>query len=502
MLISTPAALPRLLLRADGNPRIGLGHVMRLLALAEILQGRFRSVFLIQEPAESLQTLLQASCDEVVEVPPMPAAGEPAWLRQHALQPTDVLVLDGYDFETTYQEAVGEAVARLVCLDDLHTFPLLADLVINPAGGVTASQYELRKPGARLLAGPAYAPLRTAFREAVRLPAQLPADPGTVLLCLGGADPTHQTQRVAAALLLLPAVQQVHVVVGSAYSGWEGLEQWGAHQPRVLLHRNLSAPVLCQLMQQCGTAVCSPSTISYEYCAAGGGLLFVLPTATNQQDLARYLRGAGLALPYRSAANVLTSAETDKIAAQLRTAQHQYFDGQAPQRLRQEFAALLLPLSPLRLRPVVPADTDQLLAWTNEPAVRQHSFSPTPVTPTEHAQWFAARLADEQSLLLLAEDAVTGQPAGLIRFQVAAEEATLSYLLDAAYRGRGLAAGLLVAGTRAVAQQFPAVRRIVGHVQAENVASVRAFERAGFARLMDPTAPVGACSFGWDAVGY
>ena len=491
-----------LLLRADGNPRIGLGHVMRLLALAEILRGQFsRRVFVIQEPADALRELLQAGCDEVVTMPAMPAAGEPAWLRQHLLQPTDVLVLDGYDFETTYQEGVRGAVARLVCLDDLHAFPMLADLVINPAGGVAAGAYELRQPGARLLAGPAYAPLRTTFREAARPPGQPAPDPGTVLLCLGGADPTHQTQRVAAALLLLPAVRRVHVVVGSAYAGWESLLQWSAHQPRVLPHRNLAAAALCRLMQECGAAVCSPSTISYEYCAAGGGLLFVLPTAANQHDLSRFLRGAGLALPYRSAANVLTSAETGKIAAQLRAAQHRYFDGRAPQRLRQEFAALLLPPLPLRLRPVTAADAAQLLAWTNEPAVRQQSFNPEPVTSAAHETWLAARLADGQALLLLAEDAATGQSAGLIRFQVEAEVATLSYLLDAAYRGRGLAAGLLVAGTRALLRQFPVVRQVVGHVRTSNAASGRAFGRAGFGRV--ETAPNGLDSwvFVWEAAG-
>ncbi|UOR07484.1 UDP-2,4-diacetamido-2,4,6-trideoxy-beta-L-altropyranose hydrolase [Hymenobacter aerilatus] len=470
---------PRLLLRADGNPRIGLGHVMRLLALAEILRDRFKSVFVIQEPDAAVRDLLLTTCDEVMEMPPMPAGGEPAWLRQHALRPTDVLVLDGYDFELTYQQAVRPAVHRLVCLDDLHAFPSLADLVLNPAGGVTKADYELRQPGARLLAGPAYAPLRTAFRDAAALPPTT-ADTGTVLLCLGGADPTHQTQRAATRLLLLPTVRQVHVVVGSAYDQWESLQQWADDQPRLLLHRNLPAPALRDLMRQCGTAVCSPSTISYEYCAAGGGLLFLLPTATNQHDLDRYLRGAGLALPYLSVGNVLTSPEAERIAEQLREAQHQHFDGLAPQRLRQEFAALLLPTLPLRLRPVVASDSDQLLAWANEPAVRQYSFIPTPIERADHERWFANRLHDKDSLLLLAEDETTHEPAGLIRFMVDESTALLSYLLAATHRGRGLAAGLLVAGVRALQQQFPEVRRVEGQVLAANVASVRAFERAGF----------------------
>ena len=42
---------PRLVLRADGNPTIGLGHLMRLLALGEHLRSLFEEVmFLVQAP--------------------------------------------------------------------------------------------------------------------------------------------------------------------------------------------------------------------------------------------------------------------------------------------------------------------------------------------------------------------------------------------------------------------------------------------------------------------
>ncbi|WP_324671004.1 UDP-2,4-diacetamido-2,4,6-trideoxy-beta-L-altropyranose hydrolase [Hymenobacter sp. GOD-10R] len=491
----------RLIFRADGNPRIGLGHVMRLLALAEILREQFACVFAIQEPSPEVLAQLRAVCEEVVEMAPQPAAGEPAWLRQHVLRPTDVLVLDGYGFELNYQEAVRPAVARLVCLDDLHAFPFVADLVLNPAGGVTQERYDLRTPGARLLAGPAYAPLRTAFREVVH-PVPSSALATTILVCLGGADPTHQTQQVTAALLQLPATEHVHAVVGSAYAGWEGLQTWAQDQARLTLHRNLPAAELCQLMQTCGAAVCSPSTISYEYCAAGGGLLFLLPTAANQHDLDLFLRLAGLALPYASASNVLTSPEADRISLQLRQAQQHYFDGQAPQRLRQEFAALVLPSFSLQLRPVAPADSEQLFEWANEPAVRQHSFNPNPISLAEHEQWFQNRLNDPNSILLIAEDSTTRQAAGLIRFSVENTEATLSYLLGANYRGKGLAAGLLAAGTWQLLQQFPAVRQVVGHVQATNLASIRAFERAGFQELsFSETANANSRTFYWLSSG-
>ncbi|OWP62337.1 UDP-2,4-diacetamido-2,4,6-trideoxy-beta-L-altropyranose hydrolase [Hymenobacter amundsenii] len=488
----------RLLLRADGNARIGLGHVMRLLALAEILRPDFaEQVFLIREPDDALAKQLAVAGVAVLALPIRTLPEEAADLAARVLRPTDVLVLDGYDFRYDYQNTMRGAVHRLICLDDLHAFPLAADLVLNPAGGPTAADYELRQPGARLLSGPAYAPLRAAFREAdPGEDAAAAPDPFTVFVCLGGADPTHQTRRVATELLALPMVAQVHAVVGSAYQGWEALHAWAAGQPNLSLHRHLGAAELAALMRRCGAAVCSASTISYEYCAAGGGLLLLLPTAENQHDLDHYLRAAGLARPFTAAPNILTSPEVGRLAAQLRAAQRRVFDGQAPMRLRQELRALLLPPPPFALRPATATDSAQLLAWTNEPAVRRFSFNAEPVAEADHERWFAARLADDHALLLLAQDAATGRSAGLIRFAVEAETATLSYLLDPDFRGRGLAPLLLLAGTRRLLAQFAQVRRVLGHVQAANAASVHAFERAGFQR-QTMVSPANSLMFTW-----
>lgn len=492
--------LPRLLLRADGNSRIGLGHVMRLLALAEILREEAAErLFLLREPTAALRAQLEEAGCTVVEVPMQPLAEEAAWLVRHVLHATDILLLDGYSFTYTYQHTVRGAVARLLYLDDLHSFPLAADLVLNPAGGIILSQYEMRQPGARLLAGPAYAPLRAAFRNAARQPAST-ASPDTVLVCLGGADPTHQTRHVAVALLALEAVRRVHAVVGSAYQGWEELQAWSAQQPRLTLHRNIAAPELVDLMRNCGAAVCSPSTVSYEYCSAGGGLLALLQVADNQHDINQFLCNTGLALPYADALALWTREAADKLAVQFRQRQRQVFDGLAPVRLRQEFRAMQLPAPPFYLRPAHLSDSSQLLAWTNDPSVRQHSFNPNPVARTQHDQWFATRLADKNSLLLLAEDGTKGQPVGLIRFQIEDDQATLSYLLDAAYRGRGLAASLLLAGTRAVILAFPGLRQIVGYVQQSNVASIKAFQRAGYTITVDlPAEHPGSIAFSWQA---
>jgi UDP-2,4-diacetamido-2,4,6-trideoxy-beta-L-altropyranose hydrolase len=497
------ATAPRLVLRADGNGRIGLGHLMRLLALAELLRPDFTELlFLTQASDEAVRAMLQSAGLNLRELHDQPLATEATETLPSLLRPTDVLVLDGYGFDYAYQTAVRPLVARLVCLDDLHAFPFAADLVLNPAGGISPADYNLRTLGARLVSGPAYAPLRADFQHQLGAP---DAPPSQVLLCLGGADPRQLTRATAAALLALPGVAHVHAVVGAAYAAWDELRTWAAAQgPRLTLHRALDASALAILMRQCGAAVLSPSTISYEYCAAGGGLLLLLPTADNQHDLDHFLRAEGLGLPYPTAPNVLTAAEAPRLAAQLRQAQRRYFDGQQSLRLRQEFAALLVPAAPLRLRLVQAADSAQLLAWTNDPFTRQQSFDPTPVPLAQHEAWLTGQLAQPAHyLLLLAETADTQLPVGLIRFALTDSEqasavATLSYSLGSAYRGRGWAAPLLLAGTRAALAHWPQVAQVRGEVKADNLASVRAFQRAGYHEVTG-SGPAGSRTFAWVA---
>lgn len=504
---------PRLVLRADGNAVIGLGHVIRLLALTELVGPIYTEcIFLIQAPTDSILILLHRAGITVAKLPAGPLTAEATQTVPPLLRPTDVLVLDGYGFDYTYQTALQPWVARLVCLDDMHIFPFAADLVLNPAGGVSPAVYTLHKPNARLLTGPAYAPLRREFQPAdkhLRSSDQLPLENFNpqratlqLLLCLGGADPNYLTRSTATELLTLQGLAHVHVVVGAAYANWEALHAWAAdYADRLTLYQALSAAELADLMRRCEVAVLTPSTISYEYCSVGGGLLLLLLTANNQRDLDYFLRKAGLGLPYAVAPNVLTLAEAPRLVNQLRQAQQQYFDGQQGQRLYQEFAALLAPLPPLRLRPVHATDSNQLLVWTNDPTARQQSFDTALVSLPHHEAWLTKQLMQpERYLLLLAEETATGQQAGLIRFEFSSDKQhiTLSYSLDPAFRGRGWAAGLLLVGTRAALAYWPAATRVVAEVKTNNVASVRALQRAGYREVLG-SGPTGSCTFVWVA---
>ncbi|HEY4651354.1 MAG TPA: bifunctional UDP-2,4-diacetamido-2,4,6-trideoxy-beta-L-altropyranose hydrolase/GNAT family N-acetyltransferase, partial [Pontibacter sp.] len=338
-------------------------------------------------------------------------------------------------------------------------------------------------PYTKLLPGPAYALLRAPFLAASKQHRDLPEGESRLLLNLGGADPENYTLRLAQEIASLHKATTIDIVVGSAYRHLEELQSWLQNQPNYTLHQNLHAGQMCRLMQQCAVAVTSASGVAYEY-AAVGGLLFIVQTADNQAGLYSFLTESGIAQPYTSASlSIDLAAQFNQQVA----VQRQYFDGQSDTRLRAVFQQLEQSAS-LKLRPATIADLQLVYDWNNDPEVRKRSFNPEPILLENHTHWYKAKLEDAACRFYIAT--IAGTPAAQIRFDVKGETATISYLISREFRGKGLSHTVLLKGIATVKAALPQVKVIEGLVQQNNPASVRAFEKVGFAYATpDPKHP-------------
>ncbi|WP_239022963.1 UDP-2,4-diacetamido-2,4,6-trideoxy-beta-L-altropyranose hydrolase [Pontibacter mangrovi] len=466
---------PSILFRADGNSRIGLGHVVRSLALAQMLQEEFHCVFAIQEPEESLERQLREVCDEVIYLPEREVSGqETEYLAAQVLRPTDVVVLDGYRFDTAYQQRIKAKGCVLVCIDDIHAYAFVADAVINFAGGITKETYKTA-PYTKLLLGPQYALLRPPFLKAARQERTLPQGELRLLLNLGGADPENHTLRLAKELSELESIPAVEIVVGGAYKHLPELQDWLRGKKHLRLHRNLGAGAMCRLMHSCALSLTSASGVAYEY-AAVGGLLFVLQTADNQAGLYSFLTSTGLARKYEGPQSMVLASIATDFRQQVQV-QRQNFDGSSDERLREEFRRLSLAAS-LTLRNATAEDVLLVYGWNNDPEVRRHSFNPEPIPLANHQAWFKARLTDKNTPIYIVEAA--GEPAAQIRFTLSDGKATIGYLIAREFRGVGLGHVVLQKGVERFKKDYPGESMVEGLVQRDNAASVRAFEKAGF----------------------
>ena len=136
-------------------------------------------------------------------------------------------------------------------------------------------------------------------------------------------------------------------------------------------------------------------------------------------------------------------------------------------------------MTELALRPAVASDEGLLLEWRNEPETRRQSLQQAPVPPEQHARWFRDRLArPSECRIYIAE--VDGAPIGQARIELTGEDrGEISVAVAAGSRDGGLGRTLIARATERAAAELGA-GSVSAVVKKENVASLRAFEAAGY----------------------
>ena len=284
--------MPKIYIRADGNSEIGLGHVIRSLALAEMLKEDFSCVFATRYLTDYIHAEASKICDNVIKLPESEEHFE-AFLS--CLSGDEIVVLDNYFFATDYQKAIKSKGCKLVYIDDIHAQHFVADVVINHAGGINRKKY-LTEPYTQLYLGPEYALIRPEF-----LKRKSKKDSFSMLICFGGADKHNATIE---ALQLLEDKQfphHCHVVIGDAFLHQQTLDKFiEISKLKIYVHKNLSALKMAELMSECGYAICPPSTVSYEYLSVRGGELYLKVIADNQKDLCDFYIENGIGVNYEN----------------------------------------------------------------------------------------------------------------------------------------------------------------------------------------------------------
>lgn len=256
--------------RADGNAQIGLGHVVRSLALVEMLQGDFECHFIIRNPLPSLKQQILETCESLIELPETENdENEAVELSQSLLTGKEIVVLDGYHFRTEYQRAIKNKRCNLVCIDDIHAYHFVADIVINHSPHVSESDYSCENY-TDLRLGFLYSLIREPFRKKINLN-KIKNKNKSVFICFGGSDYANITLKALKAAVLSDDIVSIDVVTGDAYPHLSSIiaVQGENLNKRIKFHKNLSALEISDLMAINQVAIVPASTISFEVFASG-----------------------------------------------------------------------------------------------------------------------------------------------------------------------------------------------------------------------------------------
>ena len=513
----------RVLLLCDGGGPLGVGHVMRSLALAEaavaaghdvMVAGHFEGSF--------LQGHLAAAPVEVVQLAAPLAKGDLASFIDLAarLRP-DVLHVDSYEAPGRIGELVPardvEPMPGNVVLSNVEDGSFgrrPADVVVDPTLGAELSP----RPddgSTWLLRGSRYAPMRRRVIDARR-----PDEMGTaaedvartVLVVMGGTDPAG----------LAPAVVELLARTGlalevTAIAVGESAERVRAAARGTALSLSVVAPVddLAALTSGQDLVVSAAGTSVWELCCIGVPMAVVCAVDNQRVGYDRVVEaGAALGLGgpelgepgtvgNERAVGLLRAALTDsRLRAGLVLAGRQVVDGlgawrvvrmwEQAQRLgpsARSGSSRQGPSSGLKARRAGVRDARLLWEWRNDAGTRSSSRNADLVPWPQHLAWLESSLTREDRMLLVVEDGVG--PVGTARWDLGRHgEWEVSITVAPDRRGQSLAPPFLrvaeVALSEVTQSSGTEVTAYLAVVHVDNAASVRLFETSAYVPDLPP----------------
>ena len=273
-------------LRADASGLIGVGHVMRSLALGEaLLDAGFDAVLASVDLPAGMREEARKCGITVVDLQCDPFGFDDA-LATLSLNGA-VLVIDGYKFEREFfAELENRATSFVVIDDNVETKALAPSVVINQNPHATAEMYAHMSGTPQLLLGLQYVLLRREVREATKLSVVPVAK--KVFVAMGGSDFLNLTEPIVRALRDLDI--ELCVAVGPTNSQRQQIEETVRSIPRARV--TLQADYITELASS-SLAILAAGSSLWEAAALGVPSIGLI-VAGNQMNAAQAFLNDGL----------------------------------------------------------------------------------------------------------------------------------------------------------------------------------------------------------------
>ena len=493
------AAKRFVLFRTDSSVAIGTGHLRRCLALAEAIRSfGFGTVFAMRDLGLDLETAIAAAGHSLLLLPrpsapfvrqgDAPSHADWAGVAQEAdaletiaalggARPAAVIV-DHYAFDARWHQAVADGLgAPIVAIDDLGDRRLAAAFIVdhNMSADPAAKHRASLGSGARLLAGPRFAMIDRAYADAPRYAFR--DQVASTGIFMGGIDEQKLSLPIARALRDDAGfARQIAIATTSGNPNLADLST-AAEAEGFALH--VDEPNLAAFFAAHDLQIGAAGGAAWERCCIGAPTLAVV-VAANQRTVVEPLAEAGAvatcpgdpspATIAREAASLIASPERRRA---LSARGLELVDGHGAARV----AAVAL-TTHLAVRPATLADGLLMHGWRNDPRVRANSRDSGDIPLEDHLGWLRDSLALEARLILIA--GIGERPVGVVRFDLAGDEAEVSIYLDPLLGGIGLGPVALAAAERHLAGCIDKSLMLNAVTLPGNRASRRLFEGGGY----------------------
>ncbi len=538
MVIEKPKTI---VIRVDSSSRIGVGHVMRCLTLANQLKSEeHRIVFLCKQQQGDVNNIIKESGFEV-ELLSKPAfdisyeQNESLWLGCHfkddakecqqkisllKLKPVDLLIIDHYSLDHKWQNLLMPYCKKIMVIDDLANRKHVCDILLDQTFGRSQSDYGGLTPQYCMkLVGNEYILLRDEFKilrkksqkrrklyitEYNKKHSNGPV-PANIIITMGGSDPENLSQK---ALLAIEKLTQqtrkitTKVVISSQSKHLGTLALFCQNNTWASLI--IDSKSMAELMLTADIAIGACGGTAWERCALGLPCLTTV-NAENQQVIANNLANKGAIINLGWHQNITIDSisfalknlqnDIDKYAKMV-NACFDVCDGVGARKVAQFITTKTMNTvlrkqyeitNELVFRDATLDDCELTFHWQSNKKIRQYFTTPETPSWQEHSQWYQGCLKDKNRTLLILQDQYQNN-IGLLRLdkqktnQKTANCYEISIIIAPKHQGNSFS---VIALKNLVKLNESA--QYIATIDTKNTASQRAFIKAGFEKMSSNT---------------
>ncbi|MDP5012479.1 MAG: UDP-2,4-diacetamido-2,4,6-trideoxy-beta-L-altropyranose hydrolase, partial [Alphaproteobacteria bacterium] len=276
--------------RFEASSSIGAGHAMRSCVIADALVERGWECCVVT--TETTYELIK-SLERFKRI-------DPNQFYDHPIN-CDLLVVDNYDLDQTYEQHFRLFAKKILVIDDLANRPHECDVLIDQTYGRAADDYKsLVSESCTILAGSDYALIRNEFAEL--RPKALEKRRNTTeikraLISMGGGDVVNWMIEALKMLQDVDFQDEIDIVIGFSVKNKSALEQFIETLPnKVTIHVNGNMP---ELNYNADFAIGAAGSSVWER-ACLGLPQFLIMTAANQKEIVKLFSDVSFSELYMS----------------------------------------------------------------------------------------------------------------------------------------------------------------------------------------------------------
>ena len=250
--------MQKLYFRADADSKIGYGHFIRTLALADMLKDDFDCTFFTADPTECQKTEVSKVCP----LKALPEEDNKFQLFLEELEGNEIVFLDNYFFTAEYEKSIKDKGCKLVVLSPSKPHHY-ADIVINFVDK-DIKKYSVESY-TQIVAGLEWSILREPFRKPISVNKR---QKGSIVISFGGTDQYSLTEKVVDVLASNDYLLSVICTNRVSEERRTLLKDKG-----VQVYTDIPAQKVAALYEQAEFAVLSSSTVCLEALSRGTKVL-------------------------------------------------------------------------------------------------------------------------------------------------------------------------------------------------------------------------------------